>query len=112
LEEAFVVNAELELAPNSLFGGGFERVAVNKIHNALKRFKLRSYGGVKGFFLKLLSVAPKVFAKFASQAAQGTELFTFSAYLAVLGKDMFQDFRAFALGNGSLILLSFTLPLA
>jgi len=28
LEEAFVVNAELELAPNSLFGGGFERVAV------------------------------------------------------------------------------------
>jgi len=48
LEEALVVNAELELAPNSLFGGGFERVAVNKIHNALKRFKLRSYGGVKG----------------------------------------------------------------
>jgi hypothetical protein len=76
LEEALVVNAELELAPNSLFGGGFERLAVNKIHNALKRFKLRSYGGVKGLFLKLLSVAPKVFVKFVSQAAQGTELFT------------------------------------
>jgi hypothetical protein len=112
LEEALVVNAELELAPNSLFGGGFERVAVNKVHNALKRFKLRSYGGVKGLFLKLLLVAPKAFVKFASQAAQGTELSTFSAYLAALGKDMFQDFRAFALGSGSLILLSFALPLA
>jgi len=108
LEEALVVNAELELAPNSLFGGGFERVAVNKIHNALKRFKLRSYGGVKGLFLKLLSVARKAFVKFASQAAQGTELFTFSACLAALGKDMFQDFRAFTLGSVSLIFLSFT----
>jgi hypothetical protein len=112
LEEALVVNAELELAPNSLFGGGFERVAVNKIHNALKRFKQRSYGGVKGLCLKLLSVTPKAFVKFASQAAQGTELSTFSACLAALGRDMFQDFRAFALGSSSLIFLSFTLPLA
>ena len=67
---------------------------------------------LRGFFLKLLSVAPKVFVKFASQAAQGTELFTFNACLAALGKDMFQDFRAFTLGSGSLIFRSFTLPLA